>query len=161
MFWLLDKPFFRATTAFWLLNPAAQRPSRWIPSVFSWLLLLAGLLFSLCYSTENTHTFTFWGKSPSQYIWLTEIWLSQTGFCVTQFMWWAFVWGAVGTRTLVCVKGSYLSVNGRSSMLKVLTCTRAKSSYWFRSSTGANLVQVLQVCPHTKRAPFFMVFEGG
>lgn len=71
-----------------------------------------------------------------------EIWLSQTCFlCATGFMWRALV-VTHSWHLFVCVKGSYLSVNGRSSMPGVFTCTRANSSYCLSSSTGTN-------CPDT------------
>lgn len=91
-----------------------------------------------------------------------KIWLSQTRLCLTRSMWWAFVRAAVVTLPLVCVKGSYLSVSGRSSMPGVFTRTGANSSSsWLSSCTGANLVQVFQVCPRTNEAPFSMLFEEG
>lgn len=43
-------------------------------------------------------------ESPSQYIWLTSNLIFTDSICATRFMWRAFVWAAVVTLPLVCVK---------------------------------------------------------
>lgn len=138
-----DEPCSTSTAAFWLLHYAAQRPSRGITnvSVYSWLLPstdFSALSRMGAHTKKLTCTFRLKKKKALGIFDQPEIWLSQTCFlCALGFMWRALV-VTHSCHLFVCVKGSYVSVNGRSSMPGVFTCTRANSSYCLSSSTGTN-----------------------
>lgn len=132
MFWLLDKAILRGMAAFWLQLPS-DSPDEYQMSqspldCFSlWVYCSA-----VQQRTDMTLPCTLPGENPTRCIRLTENLIIMNSVLCNRIHVMSFC------LPLACVKGSCLSVNGRSSMSGVFACTGANSTYWFTSRTGAN-----------------------
>lgn len=142
----------RAQQPFGSCTIAAQRPSGGITnvSVYSWLLPSTdfnALSRMRAHTKILTCTFQLKKKKSTWNLIITDLFSLCNRVHVTSSR-----RNSLLPLVCVCVKGSYVSVNGRSSMPCVFTCTRANSSYCLSSSTGTN-------CPDNKW--FIAVFVLG